>query len=228
MATQKEFVSDIAAIRAHARSHLDQGSVTEGYRADRSAVIKILNDALATEIVCVLRYKRHYYMASGIHAKSVAAEFLEHANEEQQHADMVAKRITELGGNPNLDPEGMRTRSHAEYKACDTLEDMIREDLIAERIAVSTYAEIVRWNGPIGGWMSLARLTGLQYGVQDGDLIEASIVGDVITGYLNGVKVISVVDDKIKSGAPGIGFNFGVGNTNVDHGLRSFEVHSYD
>ena len=90
------------------------------------------------------------------------------------------------------------------------------------------YAEIVRWNGPIGGWMSLARLTGLQYGVQDGDLIEASIVGDVITGYLNGVKMISVVDDKIKSGAPGIGFNFGVGNTNVDHGLRSFEVHTYD
>jgi bacterioferritin len=142
-----EFKADIEEIRRRARTKLEEGPVTASYQADRAKVIEVLNEVLATEIVCTLRYKNHYFMAQGIHSQAVANEFLEHANEEQQHADMVAKRITELGGMPNLDPDGLRTRSHAEYKAGGSLEDMIREDLIAERIAVSTYSEIVRWLG---------------------------------------------------------------------------------
>ena len=124
---------------------MEQGAVTAGYKADLGKVIDVLNEVLATEIVCTLRYKNHYHMAKGIHGESVAGEFLEHAQEEEHHADMIAKRISELGGNPNFDPTGLATRSHAEYKACDTLEEMIREDLVAERIAIATYAEIVRW-----------------------------------------------------------------------------------
>ena len=142
-----EFKADIEEIRRRARTKLEEGAVTAAYRADKDKVIDVLNEVLATEIVCTLRYKNHYFMAQGIHSQSVADEFLEHATEEQAHADLVAKRITELGGNPNLDPEGLRTRSHAEYKGGGSLEDMIREDLIAERIAISTYAEIVRWLG---------------------------------------------------------------------------------
>jgi len=147
MAIQKEFVSDIGAIRAHARSHLDQGSVTEGYRADRGAVIKILNDALATEIVCVLRYKRHYYMASGIHAKSIAAEFLEHAIEEQGHADQLATRIVQLGGAPDLSPHTLLARSHADYVEGKDIVEMLEEDLIAERIAIDSYRDIIVYLG---------------------------------------------------------------------------------
>jgi bacterioferritin len=109
-----------------------KGAVTDGYKADRNQVLKVLNDVLATEIVCVLRYKRHFYMAQGINSDSVKAEFLQHANEEQQHADWVAERITQLGGEPNFDPEGLSNRSHSEYKAGKTLTDMIKEDLIAE------------------------------------------------------------------------------------------------
>jgi bacterioferritin len=141
------FKADIEQIRRRAREKMDQGPVTEAYRADVDKVIDVLNEVLATEIVCTLRYKNHYFMAQGIHGQSVAGEFLEHARDEEQHADMVAKRITELNGRPNFNPEGLRTRSHAEYEEGDTLEDMIREDLIAERIAVSTYSEIVRWLG---------------------------------------------------------------------------------
>jgi bacterioferritin len=110
-------------------------------------VIKILNEALATEIVCVLRYKRHYFMASGIHAESVAAEFLQHANEEQGHADQIGQRIVQLGGAPNLNPEGLLSRSHAEYIEGDTLLDMIKEDLVAERIAIDSYREIIQYLG---------------------------------------------------------------------------------
>ncbi len=139
------FKADIEEIRQRARAKIEEGPVTTAYQADRDKVIDVLNEVLATEIVCTLRYKNHYYMAQGIHSEAIAQEFLEHAADEQQHADMVAKRITELGGMPNYDPEGLRTRSHAEYKACDRLEDMIREDLVAERIAVTTYSEIVRW-----------------------------------------------------------------------------------
>jgi bacterioferritin len=117
--------------------------VTPGYHADRDTVLKLLNEALATEIICVLRYKRHYFMAKGIHAEGVAAEFLEHANDEQQHADQIAARITQLGGEPDFSPEGLATRSHAEYVEGDTLEDMIREDLVAERIAIDSYREMI-------------------------------------------------------------------------------------
>ena len=143
----KPFVSDIKNIRKRAREHIERGAVTEGYKADRETVIKILNEALATEIVCVLRYKYHYYMASGINAQSVAAEFLEHANEEQGHADRIAERITQLGGAPNLSPEGLLTRSHSDYVEGDDLVDMIKENLVAERIAIDSYREIVTYLG---------------------------------------------------------------------------------
>jgi len=143
----KEFLSDIKTLRERARKHIENGAVTENYKADRQAVIRILNEALATEIVCVLRYKSHYFMAKGIHAQAVADEFLQHANEEQGHADQIAERITQLGGAPNLNPDGLLSRSHSEYQQGDTLEDMIKEDLIAERIAIESYSEIVRYLG---------------------------------------------------------------------------------
>jgi bacterioferritin len=141
------FLSDIQTLRKRAREHIAAGAVTPGYAADRDTVVKLLNEALATEIVCTLRYKRHYYMAQGIHAESVAAEFLQHATEEQQHADQVAERITQLGGAPDFSPEGLTSRSHAEYVEGDSLEDMIKEDLVAERIAIDSYREIVEYLG---------------------------------------------------------------------------------
>src|SRR3954468_9310754 len=141
------FVSDIEEIRRRARQHIENGAVTEGYRGDRETVIRLLNEALATEIVCVLRYKRHFYMASGIHSQAVAAEFQEHASEEQEHADLIAERITQLDGEPNFNPEGLTTRSHSEYVPGTSLIDMIREDLIAERIAIESYSEIIRYLG---------------------------------------------------------------------------------
>ena len=139
------FLSDIQTLRKRAREHIAQGAVTPGYNADRGVVLRLLNEALATEIICVLRYKRHYFMAQGIHAEGVAAEFLEHANDEQQHADQIAARITQLGGEPDFSPEGLTTRSHAEYVEGDTLEDMIKEDLIAERIAIDSYREMITY-----------------------------------------------------------------------------------
>lgn len=139
------FRADIEEIRRRALEKMDDGAVTASYRADREKVIEVLNDVLATETVCTLRYRSHYFMARGIHASGVEDEFLEHARQEQEHADRVAKRITELGGRPNLDPEGLATRSHAQYGEGDSLEDMIKEDLVAERIAIATYSEIVRW-----------------------------------------------------------------------------------
>jgi bacterioferritin len=141
------FVSDIQEIRRRARQHILSGAVTDGYRADRETVVRVLNEALATEIVCTLRYRRHYFMATGIHAQSVADEFLEHANEEQQHADMIAERITQLGGEPDFNPQGLLTRSHSEYVAGTSLLSMIQEDLVAERIAIDSYAEIIRYLG---------------------------------------------------------------------------------
>ena len=144
---QQPFVTDIQELRRRAREHMEMGAVTSGYTADRETVIRILNEVLATEIVCVLRYKRHYYMATGIHAQAVAEEFLEHAKEEQEHADVAAERITQLGGEPNFNPEGLATRSHSQYVEGTTLLDMVREDLIAERIAVDSYREIIRYLG---------------------------------------------------------------------------------
>src|SRR6266568_2155014 len=143
----KSFLTDIKELRRRARSHIEQGAITAAYRADRETVRRLLNEALATEIVCVLRYKRHYYMASGIHAQAVAAEFLEHAGEEQGHADLIAARIVQLGGEPDLNPEGLLTRSHSEYVEGDGLIEMIKEDLVAERIAIESYGEMVRYIG---------------------------------------------------------------------------------
>jgi bacterioferritin len=144
---RKPFVTDVQALRKRARQHIEAGAVTQGYSADRDTVLKLLNDALATEIVCVLRYKRHYFMASGINAQSVAQEFLQHANEEQAHADQISARIVQLGGEPNLSPEGMLTRSHSEYVEGEDLVDMIREDLVAERVAIDSYREMIQYLG---------------------------------------------------------------------------------
>jgi len=143
----KPFLTDIDAIRKRAREHIDQGAITAGYSADRETVIKLLNEALATEIVCVLRYKYHYYMASGIHSQAVKAEFLEHAQQEQEHADRIAERITQLDGKPNFNPDGLLSRAHADYAEGADLVDMIKEDLIAERIAIDTYRAIVEYIG---------------------------------------------------------------------------------
>ena len=141
----KLFLTDIKELRRRARSHIEQGAITAAYRGDRETVLRLLNEALASELVCVLRYKRHYYMASGIHAQAVAAEFLEHASEEQAHADLIAERINQLGGEPDLNPEGLLTRSHSEYVEGDDLVDMIKEDLVAERIAIDSYSEMIRY-----------------------------------------------------------------------------------
>jgi bacterioferritin len=143
----KPFQSDMQMIRERARQHIDEGAMTAGYRADRDTVVRILNEALATEIVCVLRYKYHYYAASGMHSQAVKAEFLEHANEEQAHADAIAERITQLDGKANFNPDGLLTRSHADYAEGQDLVDMIKEDLVAERIAIDTYRDIVNYLG---------------------------------------------------------------------------------
>ncbi len=142
-----EFLTDLKEIKARARKEMEQGAVTDNYKADRNAVIKVLNQVLATELVCVLRYRRHYYMASGLNSEAVKAEFLQHADQEQQHADWVATRITQLNGEPNFNPEGLASRSHSEYAEGSNLVAMIKEDLFAERIAIETYSEIVRWLG---------------------------------------------------------------------------------
>lgn len=145
MANKTPFLTDIQTLRRRAREHISRGAITAGYRADRDTVIKLLNEALATELVCVLRYKRHFFMASGIHAQAVAQEFAEHAAEEQQHADQIAARLVQLGGEPNFSPEGLTSRSHSEYEPGTTLVDMIKEDLIAERVAIDSYSEMVRY-----------------------------------------------------------------------------------
>ena len=140
-------MSDVEELRRRARQHIGDGAVTAGYGADREKVIAVLNEALATEIVCILRYKRHYFMATGIHANAVAQEFQQHATEEQGHADRIAGRITQLGGAPNFSPDGLASRSHSEYVEGESLVDMIREDLVAERVAIESYSEIIRFLG---------------------------------------------------------------------------------
>jgi bacterioferritin len=145
--TKKPFVSDMKKINERARQHMDRGAVTEGYKGDREQIIKLLNEALATEIICVLRYKSHYFLASGIHSESVAAEFLEHAQEEQEHADKISKRIVQLQGTPNWSPEGLQTRSHSEFIQGANLMQMIEENLVAERIAIDTYREMIAYIG---------------------------------------------------------------------------------
>jgi bacterioferritin len=144
-ATQRPFLADIQEIQKRAREHIEQGAVTSGYKADRDTVLKVLNDVLATEIICTLRYKRHYFMATGINSDAVAAEFKEHAQDEQQHTDWVAYRIVQLDGEPNFSPEGLQTRSHVAYMEGTTLNDMIRENLIAERVAIDTYRAFINY-----------------------------------------------------------------------------------
>ena len=140
-------LTDVPTLRKHARQHIDDGSVTAGYSANREMVLKLLNDSLATELVCVLRYRRHHFMARGIHSQSVAQEFLDHSNEELGHADELAERIVQLGGEPDFAPDGLVGRSHAEYIEGDTLASMIREDLVAERIAIDSYRDIIKYLG---------------------------------------------------------------------------------
>ncbi|MGB8520122.1 MAG: ferritin-like domain-containing protein [Candidatus Tumulicola sp.] len=141
------FLSDVKELRRRARENIERGAITDSYGLDSNVVCDILNQALATEIVCVLRYKRHYYMATGLNKDAVAAEFLEHANDEQGHADRIAERITQLGGAPDFNPKGLAERSHSEYQEGNTLVEMIKEDLIAERVAIESYNEIVKFLG---------------------------------------------------------------------------------
>ena len=141
------FLTDVQTLRQRARQHITEGSVTAGYAADREVVLKLLNDALATELVCVLRYRRHHFMARGIHSQGVAEEFLEHSNDEQAHADEIAERIVQLGGEPDFAPAGLVSRSHAEYVEGDSLTSMIREDLVAERVAIDSYREMIQYFG---------------------------------------------------------------------------------
>ncbi len=141
------FIKDVATLRKQARQHIEEGAVTAGYQADITTVLKLLNDALATEIVCVLRYRRHHFMAKGIHSKGIAEEFLVHATEEQGHADQIAERIVQLGGEPDFSPQTLTSRSHAEYVEGNSLVDMIKEDLVAERIAIDSYKDIINYLG---------------------------------------------------------------------------------
>lgn len=142
-APAKPTMSSVETLRANARRKIEEGAVTAGYAANRDQVVRLLNEALATEIVCMLRYKRHYFMATGVHAEGIAAEFLEHATQEQEHADQIAKRIVQLGGEPDFSPDTLTKRSHAEYAPGKDLIDMVKENLIAERIAIDSYKEMI-------------------------------------------------------------------------------------
>ena len=144
---KREFLSDVKALRQRARQHMDAGAVTEGYQADRDTVVRLLNTALATELICVLRYRRHHFTAKGIHAQTVADEFMEHAQQEQEHADQIARRIVQLGGKPDFNPDGLTRRSHSEYVEVDDLMGMIRENLVAERVAIQSYTEMIHYIG---------------------------------------------------------------------------------
>jgi bacterioferritin len=141
------FLSEIAQIRRRARQHIADGAVSVNYAAHRDVVLRLLNEALATELVCVLRYRGHYFMATGGVAEAIKAEFLRHSQEEQQHAERLAERIVQLGGAPNCNPQGMLDRSHSEYQEGEPLADMVEEDLIAEHIAIESYREILQYIG---------------------------------------------------------------------------------
>ncbi|HEX7353308.1 MAG TPA: ferritin-like domain-containing protein [Mycobacteriales bacterium] len=142
-----DFLTDVQTLRARAREHIEKGPVTDAYGADVERVIAVLNEALATEIVCTLRYRRHYYTATGLDAGPVAAEFLQHANEEQDHADRIAARISQLNGEPDFNPDTLTARAHAEYDASTGLLEMVKEDLVAERVAIASYSEMITWLG---------------------------------------------------------------------------------
>jgi bacterioferritin len=158
---ESAFLSDVRSLRQRARKHIQEGAVIEAYGADRKKVIKLLNTALATELVCVLRYKRHYFMAQGLESDPVAAEFQQHAAEEQAHADQIAARIMQLGGEPDFSPDGLASRSHSEYDDSKGLLDMVREDLVAERIAIESYGEMIRFIGA-GDTTTRRMLEGIQ------------------------------------------------------------------
>ena len=140
-------LSDVTTLRARARQNVEKGAVTESYSADREQVLRLLNESLATELVCVLRYKRHYFMASGVKAAVAAQEFLEHATQEAEHADKLAERIVQLGGEPEFNPDLLSKNSHAQYVAGNSLKEMVYEDLVAERIAIDSYREIIQYIG---------------------------------------------------------------------------------
>ena len=146
-ASPKAVMSSVAMLRSQARQDLEQGAVTAGYAADRKQVLTLLNDALAIELDCVLRYRRHHFMTRGLYAKTIADEFLLHSNQEQGHADLLAARIVQLGGAPDFSPDSLSGRSHAEYVAADSLQEMIREHLVAERIAIDSYRELIQYLG---------------------------------------------------------------------------------
>src|SRR6185437_7494447 len=145
MKSPQPLITDVEELRRRAREHIRSGAVTHNFPGDRQTIIQLLNTALATELVCVLRYRNHYYMATGIHSAGVRDEFLEHANEEQEHANQLAERIQQLGGNPEMDPSGLVTRSHSEYRECGSLVEMIQENLVAERIVIESYREMIRY-----------------------------------------------------------------------------------
>jgi bacterioferritin len=140
-------VKQIQEIRDRARQRINDGAVTDDYQLDRAAAVAILNEALATEIVCTLRYRFHYFMATGIHSRAAKDEFLEHAKEEQEHADWIAERIKQLGGKPDMNPAVLAGRSHSEYKEGNSLSEMLKEDLIAERIAIESYRDMIEFFG---------------------------------------------------------------------------------
>ena len=142
-----EFLTDVQTLRKRAREHIDKGPITDAYGADRERVIEVLNEVVATEIVCYLRYKRHYFTAKGLNASNAEAEFLQHATDELGHADLAAGRITQLQGEPDFNPDILSKRSHAEYNDAHELKEMVKEDLVAERVAIASYQEIVRWLG---------------------------------------------------------------------------------
>lgn len=147
MTAQSSLLTDVATLRQRARQHIEEGAITVSYNANRETVIKLLNEALATELLCVLRYRRHHFMAAGLSAKSVAQEFMDHSVEEQAHADEIANRIVQLRGEPDFSPDGLSSRSHAEYVEGETLDDMIKENLVAERIAIDSYREMINYLG---------------------------------------------------------------------------------
>lgn len=147
MTAQASLLTDVATLRQRARQHIEEGAITVSYSANREIVIKLLNEALATELLCVLRYRRHHFMAAGLSAKSVAQEFMDHSVEEQAHADEIANRIVQLRGEPDFSPDGLSGRSHAEYVEGESLEDMIKENLVAERIAIDSYREMINYLG---------------------------------------------------------------------------------
>ena len=145
--TEARQMTDVSTLRARARQHIEEGAVTAGYSADREKILTMLNEALATELVCVLRYRRHHFTARGIHATGITEEFMVHAVEEQAHADQIAARIVQLGGEPDFNPDTLTSRSHAEYVAGNSLLEMIKEDLVAERIAIDSYREMIQFIG---------------------------------------------------------------------------------